>query len=363
MIIFRYLTREITLTTIVVISVLFGVFLCQILLRYLNAIAIGRYPVMFLIQLLLTEVPYLLTLLIPLSFYIASVFVLGRMRTDTELMVLAAHGMSPRRLLGYVMVIASIFAVISGLLSCGLNPKVLAQRQAIRMQAQSAALVDMLTPGRFHMVRKNRQVLYVKSLTSDKMRAVDLFMAQHPGEAAPNWQVIVAREGWIASNQETKRNYIILQDGYRYSGMPGEPSFQVMQFTRYAMQAPESTLTVKSDPSSLETRQLWQQPLNRAYQAEWHWRVAFPLSVWILAIAAVLMEGTNPRSSRYVKMIPAAFLYIVYAHGLFLAKEWLNQGTLPIAWGLWWVHLSVLSVVGLPWLWRQLRRARLWVRR
>jgi len=362
MIIFRYLAREIILTTIVVISILLWVFLCQILIRYLNAIAIGRYPSIFLWQLLLAEVPYLLTLLIPLGFYIATILVLGRMRADTELVVLVTSGIGFYRLLYNILVIASGFAILASILSFYVNPKILASRQAIRMQAQSAALVDMLTPGQFHKMRHNR-ILYVKSLTADRARAADLFIAQQPDGRQKPWQVMVAREGWVAANPETGDNYIVLKDGHRYTGISEQPSLQVLQFGRYAMQIPTPRLTARADPRLLTVQQLWQDPSNRAYQAEWQWRLALPLSLWVLAIMAVVIEGINPKTNRYAKMIPGALLYIIYAHGLFLAKEWLKQGVMPITFGLWWVHAGILGMMLWPKGWRYLCRCRLWMRR
>ena len=74
------------------------------------------------------------------------------------------------------------------------------------------------------------------------------------------------------------------------------------------------------------------------YQATLQWRLSMPLLVLVVAILAVPLSKTNPRQGRYMKMIPAILLYFIYLASLTFAKSAVEDGRLPVAIGIWWVH-------------------------
>ena len=89
-------------------------------------------------------------------------------------------------------------------------------------------------------------------------------------------------------------------------------------------------------------------------QAELHWRLAAPLSVVILALLAVPLARTRPREARYASLLVALLGYLVYLGWLGLARSFIEQGKVPPALGLWWVHLPAAAVA----LWLLRRSAR-----
>ena len=51
-------------------------------------------------------------------------------------------------------------------------------------------------------------------------------------------------------------------------------------------------------------------------------------------------------------MVLGILAYVVYANTLYMTRNWLLKGDLPIALGLWWIHVLAL-VITLIWLHRQ----------
>jgi lipopolysaccharide export system permease protein len=80
-------------------------------------------------------------------------------------------------------------------------------------------------------------------------------------------------------------------------------------------------------------------PLHRA---ELQWRIGVPLSMIILAIFAVPLSRSQPRSGRYGRLAVGLLVFIIYFNLLSAAKAWVERGEINPSLGLWWVHGLVL---------------------
>ena len=60
----------------------------------------------------------------------------------------------------------------------------------------------------------------------------------------------------------------------------------------------------------------------------------------------VTLSKVNPRQGRFLKLLPAIFLYMAYLGLLIAARGALDKGRLPAALGLWWVH-GIFFAIGL----------------
>ena len=69
-----------------------------------------------------------------------------------------------------------------------------------------------------------------------------------------------------------------------------------------------------------------------------------PLSVLLLALLAFSMSEIKPRQGRYAKLIPAVFIYTVYANLLFIARNWVSREVVCPSIGMWWVHMLLFLV-------------------
>ena len=69
------------------------------------------------------------------------------------------------------------------------------------------------------------------------------------------------------------------------------------------------------------------------------------ITTFVLAMLAVPFSTVRPRKGRYVMLLPAIIIYILYIELLYMARHWLEQGQIPAALGLWWVHVLMFTVV------------------
>ena len=86
------------------------------------------------------------------------------------------------------------------------------------------------------------------------------------------------------------------------------------------------------------------------------------------ALLAVPLARSPPRQSRYGRVVLGFLAYLVGMNLTVLGTEWLASGKLPLAAGLWWLVLPLLTLAGwmyfsdgrLRGLWQYLRRSQSW---
>ena len=95
--------------------------------------------------------------------------------------------------------------------------------------------------------------------------------------------------------------------------------------------------------SAHPTSQLWEDDTLSA-TAEFQWRLAIPLSIPFLVLIAVPLSAVDPRQGRFGKILPALLLYLGYFPLLMASRKVLEDGKIPPALGLWWVHAVILMI-------------------
>jgi lipopolysaccharide export system permease protein len=149
--------------------------------------------------------------------------------------------------------------------------------------------------------------------------------------------------------------YLILENGYRYDGKPGQADYRAIQYDRYGVLLPKPEVAGElTEREGIPTAQLIGSN-NLRYQAELQWRLSIPLLVFVVTVLAVPLSRVNPRQGRFLKLLPAILLYMSYLALLIAMRGQLDKGRLPPALGLWWVHGLFLGIGLLLLYWEPLR--------
>jgi len=72
----------------------------------------------------------------------------------------------------------------------------------------------------------------------------------------------------------------------------------------------------------------------------------------VLGLLAIPLSHSAPKEGRGGRALLGILAYAVYVNTLYMCRNWLLKGDMPMALGMWWVHLLVL-VIALIWLRRQ----------
>ena len=366
MIIFRYLFREVMVTLSAVSAVLLVIIMSGRFIKYLAQAAQGALDPSVLFLIMGYRIPGFLQLILPLGLFLGFLLAYGRLYLDSEMTVLSATGVSQRRLTLYSMAPALVVAVLVGWLSLSLAPQGVSGVGRILQQQESLTELDTIVPGRFQAMKDGSRVTYAQDVSEDRTALEGVFMSEKrlsQDRSQERGITLLLAEGGRQQIREDGSRYLILENGFRYDGEPGEADYRVIQYDTYGVLLERPSMAVEaSEREAMPTRKLFGSD-DPALQAELQWRVSIPLLVFIVTLLAVPLSKINPRQGRFLKLLPAILLYMTYLGLLIAARGQLDKGKLSPELGLWWVHglFLVLGLVLLYWeqlaLWWASRRA------
>lgn len=343
MIIFRYIAKEILTSMVAVCAILLLIILSGRFVRYLAEAAAGKLEVSVLFTLMGFRLPSYLELIIPLALFIGILLAHGRMYVDSEMTVLKACGMSEKTLLGYTLATSLLVAAVVGFFSLHLGPLGAKASAELIEKQRSRTEFETLKPALFHRL-SGGGVSYAEQVSEDKKRLQKVFLAS-PGDEERRVALMTAKTGETVVDKISGRRYLVLSDGYQYHGTPGQSNYEVVSFRSYAQYLPDSDYEVKQRDliDGMTTAKLLEVNSPQANSAL-QWRLSMPILVMIVALLAVPLSRTQPRSGRYNKMIPAILLYVIYIVICNAARGLLDEGKAPTPWLLWIVHAGFLNL-------------------
>ncbi len=348
MIIFRYLAREVLVSMIAVSGVLLLIIMSGRFVKYLADAAAGKLAPDVLLAIMGYRLPGFLELVLPLGLFIAILMAYGRLYMDSEMTVLSACGMSQRKLLAYTMFPALCVSIIVGTLSLVISPVGIQRAETILDEQKMRSEFDHLKPTRFMPTQGGNGVTYAETLSRDRKQMQKVFMAEmgnSKGSSDGDLAIMLAERGEQVVDDTSGQRYLKLYDGYRYSGRPGDADYQVVKFDTYMqlLAQPQAARKRSAKADSIPTSELWQSK-SLEDKAALQWRFSLPLLVLVVTLLAVPLSKTNPRQGRYVQMIPAILLYIIYLVSLNAARGALEEGRLPTTPGIWPVHFIFIVI-------------------
>lgn len=353
MLIFRYLSKEVFVTLVALTAILLLIFMSNQLVIYLNRAASGQIPGMLIMKLMMLELPNLLSLLLPLGFYVALLLAYGRLYAESEMTVLQACGYGPGRLLKHSFMMASFVALFVLIIMLWGSPLISIERATLLRTTGVQTLIQTIVPGRFNAVPHSSQVFYVESMNRDHTVAKHIFLAQNTQKKGEEqWDLLWADKAYAQTDPKSNEDYVVLQEGKKYQGIPGHADYQIATFKEYKARLPHPQVSIKKDLRTASTASLW--PINNkdpAKAAELQWRFSIPIMVLVLTLVGVPLSRVNSRTGKFAKILPAIIVFIFYANMMFIARDWVTNGKIPVWLGLWWVHL-IVALLGLLLIWR-----------
>ena len=379
MIIFRYLSREVLVTFSAVSAVLLVIIMSGRFIKYLAQAAQGLLDPGVLFMIMGFRLPGFLQLILPLGLFLGILLAYGRLYLESEMTVLAAAGMSRKRLLVYTLAPAALVAAVVAWLSLSLAPQGVTQVERILYSQDALTEFDTLVPGRFQELKSGSRVTYTEALSEDGRELGGVFISElrlsRSGNKERGISVLVAEKGRQEIRADGSR-YLILENGYRYDGKPGQADYRAIQYDRYGVLLPKPEVAGElNEREGVPTAELisgksleqiadvgLRELQKRRHQAELQWRLSLPLLVFVVTVLAVALARANPRQGRFLKLLPAILLYMTYLALLIAMRGQVDEGKLPPALGLWWVHALFLAI-GLLLIYRESLRLKWMARR
>lgn len=356
MIFHRALLREFAQLATAVFLSLFLIAITTRLVRLLGQAAGGKIPTDAVVAFLGFFALNALPLLLSLTLFVTVLLTVTRSYRDSEMVIWFNAGLSLAAWVRPVLAFALPLVALIATLSMVIAPWAVRMSEQYRSRVDARDDVARVDPGVFGESRSRDRVFFVESAgaASGEVRNVFVNSVQH-GRTG----VMFSRRGLVETAPNGDR-FIVMLDGRRYEGVPGEADYRVMEFERYEARV-ESAAGEEPVPThkSLSTLALLGNPTH-VNHGELVWRIGVPLSALILALLAIPMSFVNPRAGRSVNLLFALLAYLVYQNLLSVSQARVAQGRLDFSLGWWLVHAAVLAVLLVLFAQRMtLRRSRL----
>lgn len=350
----RSLVREFANTGMLVFSILLGVIVVTQLIRLLGDSVSGLLAVDGVLALLGFSTLNYLPVLLSLSLFLSVLLTLARCYRDSEMVVWFCSGIGLTRWIRPVLWYALPVLGVIALLSLVLSPWAMSRAEEFKRRLDSRDDVTAATPGMFRESKQAERVYFIENVVTGQNRVGNIFVQSNQNGKTGT---IMAQQGL----QETAPNgdrFLVLLNGTRYEGTPGQLDFKTIEFSRYAMRIEEAEARKSVPPlQSLSTLHLLREPTSWNI-SELEWRIGLPLSALILTLFAIPLAYVNPRAGRSLNLIMALVIYMIYSNMISVSNAWVGQEKMgPLA-GLLGIHGAMFILLlmlfqyrlfGTPW--------------
>jgi lipopolysaccharide export system permease protein len=337
----RALVGEFASNGLLVFAVLLGIIVVTQLIRLLSEAVSGLVAVDGVLALLGFSAMNYLPVLLSISLFISILLTLSRCYRDSEMVVWFSSGIGLtswiRPVLWYALPVVGLIA----LLSLVLSPWALRKADEFKSKLESRNDVTSATPGMFRESKQSGRVYFIENVSPGSNRVGNIFV-----QSEQNGKIgtMAAQQGV----QETVPNgdrFLVLLNGTRYEGTPGQRDYRIVEFERYAMRI-DDLPAKQAEPQvrSMSTPELWRSSTTWDI-SELEWRIGLPISAVLLALMAIPLGYVNPRAGRSLNLILAIVLYMLYSNMISVTNTWVGQGKLSPGIGLWGIHAAMLTVV------------------
>ena len=363
MILRRYMTQQVAANTAIVLLFLMALMLGGRLIRYFGIAAEGRLDVGLLFAIIGYNIPTFLELILPLSFFIALMLVLGRMYVDQEMSVLFASGISRGRLTRLMIpLITGLFIFQMGI-SLLAKPWGLSNSEQIWQTQSLGSLLDLVRPKTF--ISSGNYHLYVDEFDKEKRELKNLYVVQQQtdknGKIAKNDVIITATRAYQVPSKDTDSSMQLdLFQGRRYELGTNNAKYNQASFEKYriTLEKPASEKITETNVETQTTAKLLANTQKPEVKAELGYRFTMPWLIIIAAMLATPLAQVRPRQGRWLRLLPSVLIFASCAISIISLRTAISKESISEYAYIWLIVGFIAFALLLNWQSRVVHRVR-----
>jgi lipopolysaccharide export system permease protein len=305
----RYIFRTIFGGFLLVLFNLTAVIWITQILRQVDLITNQGQTILVFLRITSLLVPILMLVIAPIAIVIAICYALVKLNGDSELVVMNAAGISPRRVFVPVMTSCVVVAMFVGFISAYLAPWLQRTMDMEFAKVRTDVVSNIVRPGAFTQV-EHGLIFHIRERSGEnQFRGIFIDDTRNPEERA----TIVAEFGRVVQRQEGA--FLVMRDGNVQRRRAKEHDPTIVLFDQYAFDltrlAPSPEIFI-----GLHEKYIWElafpapdDPMLRLspaqFRVELHERVyapLYPLAFGLIAFSILGFPRTT-RQSRAVSMV------------------------------------------------------------
>lgn len=331
----RSLLQELSTTAAGAFLILTGIVIAQRAGHLIRMSAKGILPNDAITTILGFNMIRFLPMILSLSLFLSILLTLSRWYRDSEMVVWFSAGLGINKWVRPVLTFAIPLVILISFLSLFVTPWAINKVEDYRVQLESRDDLSTINPGVFKESAHADRVFFVESFDELGNVVKNIFVQSMQHQKLG---VVVASKG----SRETKDNgdnFLVMQHGRRYQGVPNTAEYSTTEFEKYAIRV-EAVEAQREAPTTQSIASLnLLQERNSANIAELQWRLSMPISALILSIMAIALSALDPRAGRSANFALALLIYILYINMLSIVQAWIAQGKISAIIGLWPIHI------------------------
>ena len=251
------------------------------------------------------SLPTLITVIAPVALFIAVIYALNKLNGDSELIVMSAAGLPPRRLLRPFLTLAALVSLVVAVLTIQVIPSSFQELRDVVTRVRGDFIANIVKPGQFTALDSGITFHFRDRAANGALLGIFMQDGREPGRRV----VYLADRGQAVDIDG--QSYLVLERGSIHRQQPGGRDSSIITFERYAVDlaafTPPDAETVYK-PRERSTSQLLFPDGGEAYykatrgrfRAELHDRLSAwltPLALAFIAFAA-LGDARTTRQGR-----------------------------------------------------------------
>jgi lipopolysaccharide export system permease protein len=324
-------------------------------LRDIDVMTSQGQTILVFVSMTALVIPQLVMVIAPIALMIAGAHILNKLAGDSEIIVMNAAGMPPRRLfagfLAVTLVVTGLVAVVSSYVS----PKSLRELRRMAAEIRADVVANIVQPGRFTQIESGL-TFHIRERRPDGL-LLGIFVDDR--RTPQDQATFLAEQGEILENN--RGTFLILHTGsvQRHPAADRDPT--IVLFDRYAFDLSRFTGGPQALTLSVRERFTWElwspAPDDPVYvrepgvfRAEFHDRMMAPLYPMAFMVIAFTYLGAprTTRQSRGMSLVAviagvAALRMIGFASTVFgMRTAWaLSLQYLAVAATLWFGFVAI----------------------
>lgn len=299
----------------------------------------GQTILMFLAVTVLS-LPALVTVIAPVALFIATLYTLNKLNSDSELIVMSASGMAPWRLIRPFLFLGFLVCLLVGYLTIQLMPSSFQELRDLITKVRADFVSNIVKEGQFTKI-ENGVTFHYREKSGDALLGIFIDDRREPDKA----MTYLAERGRTVEVEG--RSYLLLEKGGIHKRDPKNRDVSIVQFERYAVDLSsfeKDAGEVVYKPRERSTAALffpdsqdnYYKLQSGRFRAELHDRLSgwlYPLAMLLIACAA-LGEARTTRQGRGM----AIALAVIAVVGLRIAGFAASSAVVRSEMAVFWVY-------------------------
>ena len=314
MIIRKYIVKKLLSVFTVVSSVLLVVFMAIGFAEIMDSALGGKIPQTMVGKALLLQVPFLLSILLPLSFFLAGIITLYNFAENNETTIISASGVEDLQYTKWLSSTAIALTILTTLTTFVLEPFANKVRDNIINNFNKAISISNFDAGKFYPISSGKIVVFAATKSKKSDGFENIFVAERNSTTSKNsWDIYSARHA-LRNNNASRFFSWDLHNVFKYHFIPGSKGGYLISFEDLKISFPlaEESFIAKNENEKKTFTELWQQKNNSNIAAILFWKFSLSVSILVMSLFIVPFSKKRVRSNKAVVILHAISFYSIY---------------------------------------------------